>query len=279
MEEWKRLEFEYGKRLRESDTTERRSLYGEAYDRVSVLANARFESDDPEQRTAGTSRTNVEAIARLAQPTDDVLEIGCGRGYTCTNLAPHVRSVVGTDVSTPVLEEARELVSERGLENVAIEQVGAFDLEECFAPSSFDLAVSIDVVEHLHPEDAREHLAQVFHVLRPGGRYMVFMPSRLNGPHDITQEEFPEAKAPLGFHLNESTYGELGRTMEEIGYDQLRSILWTKREDGGLDRLVTLPLRASRYIESGYGVLPKTLRKPVLGRLIQIRLMGRKPVA
>ena len=69
MEEWKRLEFEYGKRLRESDSVERRSLYGEAYDRVSVLANARFESDDPEQRTAGTNRTNVEAI-REALSTD-----------------------------------------------------------------------------------------------------------------------------------------------------------------------------------------------------------------
>jgi predicted SAM-dependent methyltransferase len=80
------------------------------------------------------------------------------------------------------------------------------ELVERFRPQSFSLAVSIDVVEHLHPDDAREHVKQVFQLLRPGGRYMIFMPSRLDGPHDITAQEYPDAKRALGFHLNESTY-------------------------------------------------------------------------
>jgi SAM-dependent methyltransferase len=276
MEEWKQLEFEYAKRLRESPLHERRALYAEAYDRVSVLANARFESDEPEQRTAGTNLANVQAVARLADTTDDVLEVGCGRGYTCLKLAPHVRSIVGTDVSSPVIDEARALMEAHGVFNVAIEKVGAFDLSDRFGESAFSLAVSVDVLEHLHPEDAREHLEQVFRLLRPSGRYMIFMPSRLNGPHDITMEEFPSRKEPLGFHLNESTYGALSREMRRIGYRRFRSLVWTKRADESLARLVTVPLAGSLAVESAHRVLPRRARKP-LERLLRIRLVAMKP--
>src|SRR5690606_9445989 len=162
MEEWKRLEFEYAKRLREcQDVPERHRLYGEAYDRVMSLVTDSYDSDDPESRTAGTKPNIVKAIAKLADRTDDVLEIGCGRGYTCLKLAHSVRSIVGTDVSTPMIDEAREVIAANGITNVSIEQVSAMELVDRFAPESFSLAVSIDVVEHLHPDDAREHVRQV----------------------------------------------------------------------------------------------------------------------
>ena len=278
MEEWKRLEFEYAKRLREcQDVPERRRLYGEAYDRVMSLVTESYETDNPEARTAGTKPNIIGAIAKLADPSDDVLEIGCGRGFTCLKLSPDVRSIVGTDVSTPMVDEARDLMATNGITNVSIEQVSGMELVERFRPQSFSLAVSIDVVEHLHPDDAREHVKQVFQLLRPGGRYMIFMPSRLDGPHDITAQEYPDAKRALGFHLNESTYREMARVMRQVGYEKLRSIVWTK-SDQGVDRVLAVPLQASLGIESVYRTLPKALRKQPIGRFLRIRLVGSKPL-
>ena len=277
MEEWKRLEFEYAKRLREcQDVPERRRLYGEAYDRVMSLVTESYETDNPEARTAGTKPNIVRAIAKLADPSDDVLEVGCGRGFTCLKLAPEVRSIVGTDVSTPMVDEARELMAANGITNVSIEQVSGMDLVDRFEPQSFSLAVSIDVVEHLHPDDARDHMEQVFQLLRPGGRYMIFMPNRLDGPHDITAQVFPGARSALGFHLNESTYGEMARVMKHAGFEKLRSVVWTK-SDEGVDRVVAIPMQASVGIESVYRTLPKAMKRPQLGRFLRIRLVGSKP--
>ena len=101
MEEWKRLEFHYANCLREASAEKRRGLYYEAYSAVSKLAMERFESSNPEDRTAGTSKRLIKLLSHIVDKNDNVLEIGCGRGYTCLMLAPYVMSMVGTEVSKP----------------------------------------------------------------------------------------------------------------------------------------------------------------------------------
>ena len=214
MEAWKALEFEYGRRLRESGREERRRLYAEAYSAVSALAVQKCRSDSPEDRTAGTSPSLVEVLCQLVGRDDDVLEVGCGRGYTCLMLASHVRSMVGTEVSSSSVDESSRVMSREGIANVRIALVSGVELTDHFEPGAFSACLSIDVLEHLHPEDAALHLEQVFRLLRPGGRYIIVTPNRLNGPHDVTRTEFPEAKEPLGFHLNESTYAGTDRACQ-----------------------------------------------------------------
>lgn len=271
MDPRKQLEFEYAARLNTSDAVTRRQLYGEAYSRVGELRE--FKSDRPEDRTAGTSKDLVEQLARLLDRDEDVLEIGCGRGYTCMMLASHVRSIAGTDVSEPALDEARAVLAQRGIRNASIENVTAFDLREHFGARRFSSAISIEVVEHLHPEDAEEHFRQVHDLLRPGGKYMIVMPSRLDGPHDITREEYPGMKRAIGFHLNESTYGEVVAALRRSGFDRFASfqrLPWHGRPT------VCVPVPLIRLFEAAYATWrPLPLRPPrKLSKLIQIQLVA-----
>jgi 2-polyprenyl-3-methyl-5-hydroxy-6-metoxy-1,4-benzoquinol methylase len=219
------LEFEYAKRLRQSSREERKTLYGEAYSAVSKLRMATFRSEKPEDRTAGTSDQLVKMLAGICRQQDRILEIGCGRGYTCWKLAPHVREIIGTDVSEPSLCEAMELLRRNSIQNASVRKLTADELSGNFEPGSFDKAISIEVYEHLHPEDGAEHLRQAYSLLKPGGSYVIVTPNAVEGPADITRRVFPEATEPLGFHLNETTNTALIKTLRSIGFRRFRSVL------------------------------------------------------
>jgi SAM-dependent methyltransferase len=269
------LEFQYAKRLRECPRSERSALYREAYTAVSDLAVKEFASDRPEDRTAGTSERRITLLSKVARKTDRVLEIGCGRGYSCLKLSPHVASIVGTDVSTSSLDESRRVLVAHGIENVEIRELSAFELTGAFTAGAFSLCFSIDVIEHLHPEDCREHFRQVHELLEPGGRYVIITPNRVNGPHDVTAEEFPDAREPIGFHLNETTYAELSRELKASGFTRLQA-LW------GLPGRSVLPIRVPSQVgvlaESVYAACRKISWKPrALDRFLSISIVACKP--
>jgi SAM-dependent methyltransferase len=278
MEPWKVLEFEYAKRLRESiSINERKRLYTEAYSAVSILALQRFSSDKPEERTAGTSKSLVKLLSKIVDKNDDVLEIGCGRGYTCLMLAPYVKSMVGIEVSDSAIMESMKILLQDRIGNAEIKQVSAIDIDDNFESEEFSVCLSIDVFEHLHPDDAREHLAQVFQVLRPGGRYIIIMPNRLTGPHDITRTEFPDAKEALGFHLNESTYKEVIELSRTIGFDKFL-IFCSLRIPGLQTKPIILPYQFGIIAEIVFRILPPFLRLPVIEKVLSIRLIAYKPL-
>lgn len=274
---WKALEFEYAKRLRECPVQERKALYIEAYSAVSELAVERFKSDRPEDRTAGTSKKTVALISKFVNKNDHVLEVGSGRGYTSFMLSPCVESMVGIEVSTSGIMESRTISSQMGLKNVEFKQISATELLENFEPGSFNICTCIDVLEHLHPEDAKDHLYQAFKILKPGGIYFIQMPNRLTGPHDITKTEFPNAKVALGFHLNESTYKEVVCLMKAIGFEKFRIVIWLKTIPWLPKRPTNLFYQVGTTAEFIFKVLPTFLHFSLLEEALAIRLVAYKP--
>ena len=224
MKKWHELELEYAKKLRACPSNERRKMYEEAYRVVSESAMSEM-PNEVEKRTAGTSLNLVNLLIRLCHSTDCILEVGCGRGYTCLKLAPHVKSIVGLDVSRPALDEARELIIAKRVNNVSLLLGSADELICHFESRKFDKVISIDVYEHLAPEDAMQHISQVYSILKPKGRLIIVTPNRLTGPHDITRELFPDAQKALGFHLNETTCGGLLGQMKTVGFAKFYSVL------------------------------------------------------
>lgn len=96
-----------------------------------------------------------------------LIDIGCGAGHYAVALLERGAEVVGIDGSAELLAHAKEKVGERA-------ELRLHDLERPldFAPdASFDVALSALVIHHLR--DRAGLLAEVFRVLKPGGRFLV----------------------------------------------------------------------------------------------------------
>jgi SAM-dependent methyltransferase len=85
--------------------------------------------------------THLVDAARIA-PSERVLDIGCGVGQSTREAARAARdgSALGVDLSTQMLERARELASAEGLKNVRFEQADA--QVHPFEAGAFDIAIS-----------------------------------------------------------------------------------------------------------------------------------------
>lgn len=109
-------------------------------------------------------------VERLApQPGERVLDVGCGNGALSLMLAPVVGaggSVVGLDISGPMLATAASRASAAGLSNVTFEKGDA--QVHRLADASFDAAVSRFGVMFF--EDPVAAFANIRGMLRPGGR-------------------------------------------------------------------------------------------------------------
>ncbi|HEX9969679.1 MAG TPA: methyltransferase domain-containing protein [Acidimicrobiales bacterium] len=106
-------------------------------------------------------------VERLApQAGERVLDIGCGNGALSLALAPAVGSVVGLDISGPMLAKAAERAEAAGLANVRFEK-GDAQVHELPA-GSFDAAVSRFGVMFF--EDPVAAFANIGRMLRSGGR-------------------------------------------------------------------------------------------------------------
>ena len=106
-----------------------------------------------------------------------ILDAGCGSGRNMALLARR-GPVTGIELASQSLEVARE----RGLGPVL---PGSLDEPLPFDDASFDLAVALDVLEHVADDAAA--LAELARVLAPGGRLLVTVPQYgwLWGEHDV----------------------------------------------------------------------------------------------
>ena len=262
-----RVERELADRLRHADRKERRGLYAQLYDELF-----RRVPDHPQltRKVDAAARASHVAgqlaiLSRFLDPRVRYLEIGAGDCALALAVATRVREVWALDVSSGITG---------GIETPAhFSLVLSEGCEIPLPPASVDLAYSNQVMEHLHPEDARDQLSGIFAALAPGGRYVCITPNRLSGPHDVSMYFDEEA---TGFHLREYTVGELARLFREVGFRHLRLLI------GARGRFVPLPTAPVAALETALGALPRKLRRRLghgapLRTLLEIRLVGTRP--
>src|SRR3954469_2731534 len=79
----------------------------------------------------------VQAIQRMGiQPGDRVLEVGVGTGINAA-LYPRDCTVTGIDLSSSMLEKARDRVARKGIRNVRLLEMDAADMR--FPDDAFDI--------------------------------------------------------------------------------------------------------------------------------------------
>ncbi len=117
---------------------------------------------------AEATREVVAALAGwgLLGPGRDALDLGCGMGRFTEALAPHLRAVVGLDVSANMVAEARR----RARHANARYAVGTGRDLDGVADGAVDLVLAADVFPYLvEARLAERHVAELARVLRPGG--------------------------------------------------------------------------------------------------------------
>jgi SAM-dependent methyltransferase len=95
-----------------------------------------------------------------------VLDVACGAAHVAEQAAPHVRRVVGLDLTPALLELGADRLRHAGITNVLLEEGNAADLP--FMDASFDLVVCRGSLHHF-PRPERP-VAEMARVCRPGGR-------------------------------------------------------------------------------------------------------------
>jgi phosphatidylethanolamine/phosphatidyl-N-methylethanolamine N-methyltransferase len=109
------------------------------------------------------------AIERMGiKPSDKVLEVGVGTGIN-TSLYPRNCHVTGIDLSTPMLEKARERKVREGLKNIRLLEMDAANLT--FADNSFDIVYAPYLVSVV--PDPVKVVREMRRVCRPGGKIIV----------------------------------------------------------------------------------------------------------
>lgn len=260
------VERRLAQRLRAADKQQRRALYTELYDEMYR------ELPDHPQLTGIVSPASRDAqiaklvarIAPLLGPDATFLEIGPGDCALSFALAPHCRFVQAVDVSAGAVDAAKQPA------NFALHISDGTTIP--LPDDSVDLAFSDQLMEHLHPDDARDQLREIRRVLVPGGAYLCLTPNRLSGPHDVSRFFSDVAE---GFHIHEYTSNELAALMREIGFRRVAAAVPVR------GRLVAAPLAPFVALESVLGALPAPLRRrlatsaPIRG-MLGVRIFARK---
>lgn len=258
------IEKRLARRLMRADRVARRSLYTALYDEL-------FERvpDHPqilEREDSGLEQRRVHGSVRFVAPLlrngGTYLELGAGVGTVARQIAAVADKVYALDVS-PSIMSAESLPPNMRF-------VLSDGTSVPVPPESIDVAFSNQLMEHLHPDDALEQLANVYRAIRPGGMYFCITPNRLSGPHDVSRYFDTEAS---GFHLKEYTYAELAALFRQAGFRRFCAIV------GYRGYRIRCALRRAERLERMVAALPDTARRS-LARFPPVRLaLGIKLIA
>ena len=189
-----------------------------------------------------------ETVAPFAGPEADCLDVGCGDGRTMSRfLTAQARSCVGVDVSARAVASAQAL----GVDARVIDDAAALP----FPDASFNLVTCIEVFEHLfEPHTAA---AEIFRVLRPGGRLLVTVPNVAHWRHRFdfaVRGRFIPLGDQLSLeqpwrdpHIRFFTAETLPRMLRGTGF----GVLWLGGSTGNVLEDVPVVGRLSRRHEAG----------------------------
>lgn len=123
--------------------------------------------EDPATLRLETWHANALALVQ-PDPSQDVVEIGCGVGDFAISLAPRTRTMTAVDFSREAIAQAtRKGRVQQSRTRFVVGSAEAIPLPD----QSCDLVYSCECLEHVpHPQQA---IREMFRILRPGGRLVL----------------------------------------------------------------------------------------------------------
>lgn len=260
------VERELADRLRASSAEERQHLCSELYEELFRRVPQHPQLTVKADSNSHSKRIGwqVALLKKFLAKDQTFLEVGGGDCALAIKVAPLVAESIGCDVVSSLSSDVPKPSNFRFLQTKG----SSFELDD----GSVDVVYSNQLMEHLHVEDARAQLEDIFRVLRKGGRYVCITPNRHGGPWDVSMYFDREA---TGFHMKEYTVRELESLFREAGFTAVTMY------GGGKGLFFRLPVWPVKFFESVLGVLPiglaTSLALSVPGRAaLGIRIVGTK---
>jgi ubiquinone/menaquinone biosynthesis C-methylase UbiE len=113
-------------------------------------------------------REKLRLTQEYLQPDMRLLEFGCGTGSTAIEHAPHVAEIHATDLSSRMLEIARDKSRAAGIENIRYEEVSFESLDA--ADGAYDAILGLSILHLL--DDWQGAIGKVHRLLKPGGVFV-----------------------------------------------------------------------------------------------------------
>ena len=110
----------------------------------------------------------LDCTRKHLSASDNVLEVGCGTGTTALLLAPSVKQIAASDISSRMIEIAREKAVTQGVQNVRFDRATLFD--EDLEKESFDVVMAFNFLLLL--EDIPGAVHRVHELLKPSGLFI-----------------------------------------------------------------------------------------------------------
>ena len=197
-------------------------LFKESPEKFWDLISTKYAASPISDMTA--YETKIEKIKTYLTQEDVVLDIGCGTGTQCGDLAGYVKQVTGIDISRKLLAVAEQRRAERKLDNVAFLPTSLFD--ERFQPGSIDVVMAFYVLHFF--EDVDAVFQRIHDLLKPDGLFI--SETACLGAKSKMAGKLLRFAGDLGFlpKINLLTTGQLERTMEQAGFILVDKVLFSE---------------------------------------------------
>ena len=152
-----------------------------------------------------------------------VLDVGCGTGTQCFDLAGNIKKAVGIDISGKLLAIAEQRKTGRKLDNVEFIKTSLFD--ERFHAESFDVVMAFYVLHFF--EDIDVVFRRVHELLKPGGLFIA--ETACLGEKNKLVGALLRFAGRLGFlpYMNLLTTSRLEQAMKKAGFSLVEKIIFS----------------------------------------------------
>ena len=141
-------------------------LFKNAPEKFWNLISSKYAASPISDRPAYEAK--IERLKTYLTPEMSVLDIGCGTGTQCGDIASDVRQVTGIDISSKLLAIAEQRRAERNQQNIDFIQSTVFD--DAFQPASYNVVMAFFVLHFF--DDIDVAFKRVHELLKPDGLFI-----------------------------------------------------------------------------------------------------------
>ncbi|HEY7388612.1 MAG TPA: methyltransferase domain-containing protein [Bryobacteraceae bacterium] len=216
------------------------------------------------------------------QPNESILDLACGNGWTTQFIAQYGSKITGLDLCEAHIKFAQSNFGKAG--NISFINGDATQLENVATPNSIDKIHCLEAAFHFGPEGRKALLNSAFHVLKPGGTFvLVDITWRTNYPEQIDDVD-PKNSFRETWQMEQfEPFERYTKNARAIGFVERQILDWTKPVMRILDVAAlaifmgqhSLTRKALEIVRSEYSAITEQEWKLLLQELrLSQRVMG-----